>query len=232
MAHLREAHGVSQRQACAATGLDRSSIRYRSVRTDDAEAKDSMKAVAAERRRFGYRKIYVMLDRRGITMNLKTLWRPCREEGLQVRKRGSRKRALGARRPMVVLDGPNRRWPMDFVSDAFTDGRRFRLLTVVDDSSRECLALVADTSLSGARVARGLDGIITVRGRPATAVSDNGAEFNPTAILNPVLAHRDRLASAMSLGPMAATSQTIAPGKPTRDTPSSRASRGACATRC
>ncbi|MEO0361914.1 MAG: IS3 family transposase, partial [Pseudomonadota bacterium] len=177
------AHGVSQRRARAATGFDRSSIRYRSVRPDDAEARDAMKAMAAERRRFGYRRIHVMLGRQGIAMNLKKLRRLYREEGLQVRKRGGRKRALGTRRPMVVPDGPNQRWSMDFVSGAFTDGRRFRLLAVVDDYSRECLALVADTSLSGARVARGLDAIITVRGRPTTVVSDNGTEFTSTAIL-------------------------------------------------
>ena len=143
MAHLNEAHGVSQRRACAATGFDRSSIRYESVRPDDAEAREAMK----------------------------------------VRRRGGRKRALGTRRPMVVPDGPNQRWSMDFVSDAFTDGQRFRLLAVVDDYSRECLALVADTSLSGARVAHELDAIIAVRGKPATAVSDNGTEFTSTAIL-------------------------------------------------
>lgn len=183
VAHLIAAHGVSQRRACAATGFDRSTIRYQSVRPGDAEAREAMKAVAAERRRFGYRRIHVMLGRQGIAMNLKKLRRLYREEGLQVRRRGGRKRALGTRRPMVVPDGPNQRWSMDFVSDAFTDGRRFRLLAVVDDFSRECLALVADTSLSGARVARELDAIIAVRGKPTTAVSDNGTEFTSTAIL-------------------------------------------------
>ena len=173
MAHLTEAHGVSQRRACASTGFDRFSIRYRSVRPEDAEAREAMKAVAAERRRFGYRRIHVMLGRQGIAMNLKKLRRLYREKGLQVRKRGGRKRALGTRRPMVVPDRPNQRWSMDFVSDAFTDGWRFRLLAVVDDFSRECLALVADTSLSGARVARELDTIFAVRGRPATVVPDN-----------------------------------------------------------
>jgi putative transposase len=142
-----------------------------------------MKAVAAERRRFGYRRIHVMPGRQGIAMNLRKLRRLYREEGLQVRKRGGRKRALGTRRPMVVPDGPNQRWSMDFVSDAFTDGRRFRLLAVVDDHSRECPALMADTSLSGARVVRELDAIIAVRGKPATVVSDNGAEFTSMAIL-------------------------------------------------
>ena len=163
-----------------------------------------MKAVAAERRRFGYRRIHVMLGRQGITLNLKKLRRLYREEGLQVRKRSGRKRALGTRRPMVVPDGPNQRWSMDFVSDAFTDGRRFRLLAVVDDYGRECLALVADTSLSGARVARELDAIIAVRGKPATVVSDNGTEFTSTAIL--------RWYQRTKIG-----WHYIAPGKPTQN---------------
>lgn len=97
-----------------------------------------------------------MPGRRGIAMTLGTLRRLSREEGLQAGKRGGRKRALGTRRPMAVPDGSDQRRSMDFVSDAFTDGRRFRLLAVVDDDSRDCLALVADASLSGARASRAL----------------------------------------------------------------------------
>ena len=125
-----------------------------------------------------------MLERQGITMNHKKLRRLYSEEKLQVRKRGGRKRALGTHRPMVLPDRINERWSLDFVSDAFTDGRRFRILAVIDDYSRECLALVADTSLSGARVARELDIIIGERGsKPKTIVSDNGTEFTSMAIL-------------------------------------------------
>lgn len=142
-----------------------------------------MKAVAAERRRFGYRRIHVMLGRQGIEMNLKKLRRLYREEKLQVRKRGGRKRALGTRRPIDMPNGANERWSLDFVSDAFTDGRRFRVLAVVDDYTRECLALVADTSLSGLRVARELDALIARRGRPMTIVSDYGTELTSMAIL-------------------------------------------------
>ena len=92
------------------------------------------------------------------------------------RKRGGRKRALGTRRPMLVPDQPNQRWSLDFVSDAFTDGRRFRVLTVVDDHTRECLALVADTSLSGRRMMRELDAVIARCSRPLTVVSDQRRE--------------------------------------------------------
>ena len=143
-----------------------------------------MKAAAAERRRFGCRRIHIMLERQGIVMNLKKLRRLYREEKLQVRRRGGRKRALGTRRPMLLPDAPNIRWSLDFVSDALTDGRRFRVLAVVDDYSRECLALVADTSLSGHRVVRELDAVIARRGRPAMVVSDNGTELTSMAILS------------------------------------------------
>jgi len=144
----------------------------------------AMKAVAAERRQFGYRRIHVMLKRQGIVMNLKKLRRLYREEKLQVRRRGGRKRALGTRRPMLLPSAANQRWSLDFISDAFTDGRRFRVLAVVDDFTRECLALVADTSLSGARVARELDAVLALRGQPGAIVSDNGTEFTSTAILS------------------------------------------------
>jgi len=183
VAHACASHGVSQRRACQALAVDRSSVRYRSIRPDDAEARMAMKAVASERRRFGYRRIHVMLERQGIVMNLKKLRRLYREEKLQVRRRGGRKRALGTRRPLLVPDAANQRWSLDFVSDALTDGRRFRILAVVDDFTRECLALVADTSLSGLRVARELDALITRRGQPQTIVSDNGTEFTSMAIL-------------------------------------------------
>jgi len=116
-------------------------------------------------------------------MNHKKLRRIYAEERLQVRRRGGRKRALGTRAPMVLPQGPNQRWSLDFVSDQLTDGRRFRILAVVDDYTRECLCLVADTSLSGLRVARELDAIIARRGRPLACVSDNGTELTSMAIL-------------------------------------------------
>lgn len=138
VAHLCTAHQVSQRRACSVLSVDRSSVRYRSVRPDDAELRKAMKAVATERRRFGYRRVHVMLERQGWQVNQKKLRRLYREEKLQVTKRGGRKRALGIRRPMLVPTRPNERWSLDFVSDAFTDGRRFRVLAIVDDFNRVC----------------------------------------------------------------------------------------------
>jgi putative transposase len=183
VAHLCAVHGVSQRRACEVMNVDRSSVRYKSVRPDDSDLREAMKKVAAARRRFGYRRIHVMLERQGIHMNQKKLRRLYCEEKLQVRKPGGRKRALGTRRPMVLPSSANERWSLDFVSDAFTDGRRFRVLAVIDDFSRECLTLIADTSLSGFRVTRELDSLIKTRGKPTTIVSDNGTELTSMAVL-------------------------------------------------
>jgi putative transposase len=142
-----------------------------------------LRELASVRRRFGYRRLHILLRREGIVMNHKKLRRLYREERLQVRRRGGRKRALGTRAPMAIPQGPNQRWSLDFLSDAMADGRRFRILAVVDDFTRECLALVADTSLPGLRVVRELDVLIATRNRPAMIVSDNGTELTSMAIL-------------------------------------------------
>ncbi len=163
--------------------VDRSTVRYESKRPDDTELRDQVKQIASERRRFGYRRIHVLLEREGIQVNLKKLRRIYSAEKLQVKRRGGRKRALGTRRPMEVPNAVNVRWSLDFVSDAFTDGRRFRILAVVDDFTRENLALIADTSLSGARVVRELQALCERRGYPKTIVSDNGTELTSTAVL-------------------------------------------------
>ncbi|NNU41882.1 IS3 family transposase, partial [Rhizobium sophorae] len=183
VAHLMIHHEMSERRACKAIGFCRMTIRYETRRDDDHELRERMKALAHERRRFGYRRIHVLLRREGHLVNHKRLFRLYREEKLTVRKRGGRKRAIGTRAPMLVPMVANDRWSLDFVSDQFTDGRRLRILTVVDDCTRECLALVADTSLSGLRVARELDRIIEERGKPRMIVSDNGSEFTSNAIL-------------------------------------------------
>lgn len=142
-----------------------------------------MRAIAAERRRFGYRRIGIMLAREGLTMNHKKLRRLYREEGLAVKRRRGRKRACGMRAPIPVPSGPLKRWSLDFLSDVFGHGRRFRILAVIDDYTRQCLGLVADTSISGVRVARELDALIRLHGKPATIVSDNGTELTSRAIL-------------------------------------------------
>jgi putative transposase len=178
-----QGYAVSQRRGCRTLGADRSSVRFRSRRPDDSALRSRLRELAAARRRFGYRRLHLLLDREGLHINHKRLRRLYREERLQVRRRGGRKRALGTRAPMSLPQAPNQRWSLDFVSDTLSDSRRFRILTVVDDYSRECLCLVADTSLSGVRVVRELDAIIAERGRPAMCVSDNGTELTSMAVL-------------------------------------------------
>ena len=184
VAHLMDHHGMSERRACKAIGCCRMTMRYRSVRPDDSGLRASLTALARERRRFGYRRLHVLLRRQGVEVNHKKLFRLYREEKLSVRQRGGRKRAIGTRAPMLLPLRPNTRWSLDFVSDQFTDGRRFRILAIVDDCTRENLALIADTSLSGLRVARELDRLIADRGKPKMIVSDNGTEFTSNAILS------------------------------------------------
>jgi putative transposase len=178
-----EVHGMSQRRACRLIGLDRTSCRYRSCRGDDRAARERLRAIAAERRRFGYRRLGWMLAREGIVMNLKKLYRLYREERLAVRRRRGRRRAIGTRAPLAVPIAADQRWSLDFVADQLTNGRRFRILAVVDDFTRECLALVPDTSLPGQRVVRELDRLIATRARPAAIVSDNGTELTGNAVL-------------------------------------------------
>src|SRR3954452_14962486 len=164
---------MSERRACRVIGTDRASVRYRAVRPEDGALRERLKALAQQRRRFGYRRLYVLLRREGQVVNKKRVQRLYREERLTVRRRGGRKRALGTRRPIEVPMAANQRWSLDFIHDQLTDGRRFRILAVIDDCTRECLALIADTSISRRRVARELDDIIRQWGRPNTIVSDN-----------------------------------------------------------
>lgn len=163
----------SQRRACDLVGVAPRVYRYRSRRPDDGPLRARLKVLAAERRRFGYRRLHLLLKREGLTVNHKRLYRIYREERLVVRRRGGRKRALGSRSPIWVPHGANQRWSLDFVSDSFADGRRFRILAIVDDFTRECLTLVADTSISGARVVRELDAVVATRGKSEMVVSDN-----------------------------------------------------------
>lgn len=173
----------TQRHACGLVGIDPKTYRYASKRPDDGTIRVRLRELAAVRRRFGYRRLHILLAREGARMNRKKLYRLYREERLMVRKRGGRKRALGTRAPMTLPQGPNQRWSLDFVSDALAHGRRFRILAVVDDFSRECLGLVVDTSLSGSRVTRELDEIAKRRGFPCMVVSDNGSELTSNAML-------------------------------------------------
>ena len=133
-------------------GTDRASVRYQGVRPDDVALRERLKALAQERRRFGYRRLHVLLRREGHAVNKKRVQRLYREERLTVRRRGGRKRALGTRRPMVMPLAADQRWSLDFVSDQLTDGRRFRIL-----------AIVAKRNVENVQVKMAFGGVATIR---------------------------------------------------------------------
>jgi len=201
VAHLRAVMGLSERRACNIVDADRKMVRYRSCRPPDLALRTQLRDLANERRRFGYRRLFVLLRRDGEPSGINRIYRLYREEGLTVRKRRARRRAVGTRAPILVEAKANARWSLDFVHDQLACGRRFRILNVVDDVTRECLAAIPDTSISGRRVARELTGLIERRGKPDMIVSDHGTEFTSNAML--AWAQENRV-----------TWHFIAPGKP------------------
>ena len=182
VAYLREQFQMSERRACSVLAADRKMIRYTSRRPPQTELRERLRDLANERRRFGYRRLFILLRREGEASGINRIYRLYREEGLGVRKRKGRKRAIGVRAPILVEARPNARWSLDFVHDQMANGRRFRILNVVDDVTHECLASIPDTSISGHRVARELTALIARRGRPGMIVSDNGTELTSHAI--------------------------------------------------
>lgn len=182
VAHLVAVTGLSERRACSLVNADRKMVRYKSRRPPDTELRARLRDLANERKRFGYRRLFTLLRREGEASGINRIHRLYREEGLTVRKRRARRRAIGTRAPIVVEAKPNARWSLDFVHDQFANGRRFRVLNIVDDVTRECLAAIPDTSISGRRVARELTDLIERRGKPGLIVSDNGTEFTSNAM--------------------------------------------------
>lgn len=183
VAHLRSQFEMSERRACAVIAADRTMIRYQSVRLDDSGLRLRLREIALERRRFGYRRLFIFLRREGEPSGITRIYRLYREEGLAVRKRRTRRKAIGTRAPILVEAKPNARWSLDFVHDQLDNGRRFRVLNIVDNVTRECLASVPDTSISGMRVARELTALVARRGKPGMIVSDNGTELTSNAVL-------------------------------------------------
>ena len=183
VAHLQAVMGLSERRACSLVDADRKMIRYRSCRPPDTELRTQLRDLANARRRFGYRRLFILLRQEGEPSGINRIYRLYREEGLTVRKRRARRRAVGSRAPILVEAAANARWSLDFVHDQLTCGRRFRILNIVDDVTRECLAAIPDTSISGRRVARELTVLIERRGKPGLIASDNGTEFTSNAML-------------------------------------------------
>jgi putative transposase len=190
VAHLKALLGLSERRACRIAGADRKMVRYQAKRAPDTVLRGRLRDLANERRRFGYRRLFVLLRREGEPSGINRIYRLYREEGLAVRKRKARRKAVGTRVPILVEARPNARWSLDFVHDQFASGQRFRVLNVVDDVTRECLAAIPDTSISGRRVARELTALIERRGKPGMIVSDNGTELTSNAILRWCSEHR------------------------------------------
>jgi putative transposase len=190
VAHLRSVFQMSERRACSVIVADRTVIRYRSRRPCDTALRSRLRDLANARRRFGYRRLFILLRQDGEASGLNRIYRLYCEEGLTVRRRRARRRAVGTRAPILVEAKANARWSLDFVHDQFACGRRFRILNVVDDVTRECLAAIPDTSISGKRVARELTTLIGRRGKPSMIVSDHGTELTSNAILAWCAEHR------------------------------------------
>ena len=179
--HLQDAHGVSQRRACRVIEQPLSTERYRSVRADDGPLREHVRQYAAKHHRWGYRRLLWLAQRDGLGVGRTRLQRVYQEEGQQVQRR-KRRRKLAARRvPLDQAQRPDQTWGLDFVHDVTTNGRRLRILSIIDLFTRECLALEVDVSLSGHRVARVLSRIAQSRGLPNHIVCDNGPEFTGLA---------------------------------------------------
>lgn len=164
-------------RACGLTGISRSLYRYRSKRADGAPLRRRIGELAAVKRRYGYRRIHVLLKREGWRINVKRTYRLYREAGLAVRRRKRKRIGPFERKPLPKPLQANVSWSMDFVSDGLANGRRLRCLTIVDDCTRECLALEVDTSITGTRVVAVLERLADLRGLPQSITVDHGPEF-------------------------------------------------------
>lgn len=176
MALVMAEHRLSERRACKLIGVDRSSYRYEPKPDPDSVARQELIALARQKPRLGYRRLGIYLERRGYPLSPRKLYRLYREEHLAVR-RLKRKRLQREKRPLVELQRANQEWSLDFVSDGLETGRGLRALTIIDNYTRECLAIETDSCLSSRRVTRVLEWIVQQRGKPEGIRSDNGPEF-------------------------------------------------------
>ena len=180
--YLMAQRNHSQRRACRLVGLSRSVAQYRCGPRQDDTLRARLKELAARYRRYGYLRLHVLLAGEGLVVNAKRTYRLYREEGLQVRQRKRHRLPRRDRLPLPVPARPMQRWSLDFMSDQLASGRRFRILNIVDDHSRECPGQIVDLSISGERLARFLDDLARVRGLPETLVMDNGPELTSRAM--------------------------------------------------
>ncbi|KUJ82701.1 transposase, partial [Microbulbifer sp. ZGT114] len=173
---------ISERRACSLVGLSRASMRYQPQKAVESNLSERIKAIALERRRFGYRRVHQMLRREGLHVNHKKVYRLYIQAGLAVRKRPKRKGVMVEPQPLELPEAPNEVWSMDFVMDAEANGRRIKCLTIVDDCTKECLDIPVARGISGLQVARTLDAIAAFRGYPKAIRTDQGPEFTSKAL--------------------------------------------------
>lgn len=169
---------LSERRACGLVGIQRSVARYVTRRSDDTPLRGRLRELATQYPRYGCQMLHALLKMEGLVVNHKKTWRLYREEGLQVRRRKRKRLAPRPRIPLEQPGGPNMRWSLDFVSDQLANGRRFRVLNIVDNFSRVCPGQIVDFSISGARLARFLDDLAL----PREIVMDNGPELTSKAM--------------------------------------------------
>lgn len=174
---LRTERDFGVTRACGLVGISRSLYRYRSRRPDSAALRMRIEEIAAIKRRYGYRRVYVRLRREGWQVNRKRVYRIYRDAGLAVRRRKRKRIGPVERKPLPKPMAANVSWSMDFASDGLAGGRRFRCLNIVDDFTRECVAIEVDTSLTGNRVRTVLNRLAEMRGLPQSITVDNGPEF-------------------------------------------------------
>ncbi len=201
---MQAGFGFSERRACAVVGLARSTCRYQARRDPATALRERLRALAEQRRRFGYRRLTILLRREGHAVNAKRVYRLYREEGLAVRRRRRKRMPRLAPLPLAPATHINERWTMDFIEDRLVTGRRFRTFNVMDAFSRVGLASEVDTSLPGARVVQVLDRLVDRRGFPGELVLDNGPEFIGRALDQWAYGHGIHL-------------HFIAPGKPVQN---------------
>lgn len=178
----REQAELSERRACGLLERNRASVRYHAQRREDPVLRERLRELAAQRRRFGYRRLHVLLVREQWKVNHKRVYRLYREEGLAVRRRKRKRAAGGERVPLAAPWRANQGWSMDFMADALCNGRRFRTLNVVDEYTREALRIEVDSSLPGTRVVRALEQLRQQGRQPEWIVTDNGPEFTGQAL--------------------------------------------------
>lgn len=179
--YLQSAYRMSQRKACRLARLSRKAAAYEPLPRNDARLRARLKELGAQYPRYGYLMLHALLKREGLVINRKRTYRLYTELGMQVRTK-RRKKLVRPRVPMALPTQVNERWSLDFVHDQLSDGRRIRVLNIVDDFSRKCVGQLVDTSISGARLARYLDELSLTRSLPQSIVLDNGPELTSKAM--------------------------------------------------